>query len=466
MRYLALVQRKRFLGHQELHLLARELSEYSWSPTHGQLGSELANRFNPSALVIVELNANQQPVNIEEASGYLVALLQSFSRFSESFKAQVQEIESWKQSLIYQSQELSRRESELLERAQDLEVHFTQIAGTESQGDALEPALYPDILATQQEQLIRVRDTFQSLLPDTNDLAFEHDWATWQIDWQGYTEDAAQLALLEKELAYAQQDYEQHCHSLQYRLATWQANSTNWEREQHLLNCLSEGNTANPDAKTLPPQIEQRQLREQQHEYQQRANLVLEQENELHSQQAQLQLLHSQLTQDLSTAERRELEEEREFVEQSCQILRESLTQQRQRLSVEQHKVEQQVGQLETLIERLEDSTRVTERTSRDLETRLQPHQSSLAERRARLEQEQVELNITQSQLNQRKETLSEAQAACARHRQTNQLQCTHLQVCQLELEKRRGALEARRLVAQECAPGLARLDLLIGQHL
>jgi chromosome segregation ATPase len=123
--YLAEVHKKTgFMGNKtELKLLARQQSEQNWAMLPGEemIPAEIANEYNSGVLVLVELDANQQVKKIQDATRHLVGILKNFSRMREKFRTQEEEIEGWKQSLIYQSQELTRREVDIEARAEELQ---------------------------------------------------------------------------------------------------------------------------------------------------------------------------------------------------------------------------------------------------------------------------------------------------------------------------------------------------------
>lgn len=125
MLYLAEVHKKAgFMGAKtELKLLAQKQSEHNWSPISGEelLQADAANDYNAGVLVLVEIDSNQQMKSIQDATRQLVGILKSFSRMREKFKTQEEEIEGWKQSLIYQSQELTRREVDMEARAEEIQ---------------------------------------------------------------------------------------------------------------------------------------------------------------------------------------------------------------------------------------------------------------------------------------------------------------------------------------------------------
>jgi chromosome segregation ATPase len=123
--YLAEVNKKTgFMGNKtELKLLARQQSEQNWAMLPGEetVPAEIANEYNAGVLVLVELDSNQQVKKIQDATRHLVGILKNFSRMRDKFRTQEEEIEGWKQSLIYQSQELTRREVDIEARAEELQ---------------------------------------------------------------------------------------------------------------------------------------------------------------------------------------------------------------------------------------------------------------------------------------------------------------------------------------------------------
>ncbi len=137
MLYLAEVHRKTgFMGGKtELKLLARQQSEQNWSTLPGEevIPVEIASEHNSGVLVLVELDANQQVKKVQDATRHLVGILKNFSRMREKFRTQEEEIEGWKQSLIYQSQELTRREVDIEARSEELQQLETESHKIEEQ---------------------------------------------------------------------------------------------------------------------------------------------------------------------------------------------------------------------------------------------------------------------------------------------------------------------------------------------
>jgi hypothetical protein len=547
-RYLAIVQRKRFLGQQELQLLAKELGEYSWSAAQGEISSELVGRFSPGTLVIADVSTNNQIQRIEDAADHLVALLQSFSRFSESFKAQVEEIESWKQSLIYQSQELSRREAELLVRAQELEMQLTQVGGIDpdemsaireaAEGD---PSLSPSAISTEQDwlrqreqsiesmetqlterqreldqqlerlrtqqtdlqcerealqqqwekqsaassglnevQLAQIQSYVQSLhgLADTNEEDLTEARLAWQQGWQAYTDTLTEISQQKSAFEQRQSAFDAQWQEFRVRQAEIQTMSAGLEQEWAQYHCqqalvdamLEEQQSAalrTTSTQAVPVDRDnveqlQRQLREEQREYQQRASLVLQQEEELHSQETHMQeLRHCLQTSNgsLSTDERADMEEELEFEEQGCLILRDSLSQQQQRLQVEQEKIDQQITRLRSLVGSFDGAA---DNTLNQLHETLRSYRMNLNRRQENLEKDRKAQSHLEAELVQNREALAQSKQALEQREVDSQLRNSALQEQQLDLERRQSAIEAQRHGQNQTKPLIHDLESLL----
>ncbi|MCM1985188.1 pilus motility taxis protein HmpF [Lyngbya confervoides BDU141951] len=107
----------------ELKLLARQQSDQNWKALPGDelIATDAASDYGAGVLVLVELGKNNQIQGVQDATRQLINILMNFSKMKEKFGAQEEEIEGWKQSLIYQSQELTRREVDIESRAEELE---------------------------------------------------------------------------------------------------------------------------------------------------------------------------------------------------------------------------------------------------------------------------------------------------------------------------------------------------------
>lgn len=138
MRFLAIVERKRLIGPQQVRLLSKEADEHCWVPAQGELSSELASRFGPGTIVVAHLSANQRLQRLEEATEQLVGLLHSLSDYVRECKLSMADVESWKQSLAFQSEQLRSREAELAVRNQEVSLSTTsaQSRGLPSAGQS------------------------------------------------------------------------------------------------------------------------------------------------------------------------------------------------------------------------------------------------------------------------------------------------------------------------------------------
>jgi chromosome segregation ATPase len=143
--YLAEVQKKSGVfggGKAELKLLACQRAD-SWSaiPNEEVISAEEANSLNPGVLVLVDLTANKQVQRLrQDTAGELLKILQSFSRQIEKYKKESDEIDQWKESLIFQSEELQRREEETqaqLEKLDRIEAESEQLAQERQEMDSV-----------------------------------------------------------------------------------------------------------------------------------------------------------------------------------------------------------------------------------------------------------------------------------------------------------------------------------------
>jgi chromosome segregation ATPase len=137
--YLAEVQKQKggLLGggsKTELKLLACQRSDQNWNTVSEEtIGAEEASKLNDGALVLVELSPNRQVQRIQEAGRPLVNILQNFSRQMEKFKLKEDEIDQWKQSLMFQVQELNRREMDMESRWEQLQHLEHEVQDLEKQ---------------------------------------------------------------------------------------------------------------------------------------------------------------------------------------------------------------------------------------------------------------------------------------------------------------------------------------------
>jgi chromosome segregation ATPase len=261
--YLAEVNKKTgFMGNKtELKLLARQQSEQNWAMLPGEetIPAEIANEYNSGVLVLVELDSSQQVKKIQDATRHLVGILKNFSRMREKFRTQEEEIEGWKQSLIYQSQELTRREVDIEARAEELQQLEAESHKIEEQRQEFEATraqileLKEDIerdRAQLEEAWGRLRSAQQQLSQDQQSSALSDEQVQELEDLTGRLEasllsgealhqpfqsiqgsSAQQQAILQQfwdqmdqgrqELEHAQPDLERQAHELDQAWQQW-----------------------------------------------------------------------------------------------------------------------------------------------------------------------------------------------------------------------------------------------------
>ncbi len=135
---------KPIVGKPSLKLLAKQPQQDTWQPVNeeeiqidGRAPSDL-NRFSSGSLVLAEISSNRQVTRLNEAARQLVTYLHNFSRLQDKAKSQEEEIETWKQSLTFQSQELNRREMELESQEEEIQRLFEKYQTVEEDSRVLE----------------------------------------------------------------------------------------------------------------------------------------------------------------------------------------------------------------------------------------------------------------------------------------------------------------------------------------
>ena len=126
MLHLAQVQKKGFLGKAELRLLARQKSETTWALAAEEdvILSAEANAFGEGALVLVELAEDHQVTSLQDATGWVLDLVQKYliaGLTPALLQQEAERAEQWRQSLTLQSQELGRRTLEVEARREQIQ---------------------------------------------------------------------------------------------------------------------------------------------------------------------------------------------------------------------------------------------------------------------------------------------------------------------------------------------------------
>ncbi|MEY3297469.1 MAG: hypothetical protein RLZZ597_729 [Cyanobacteriota bacterium] len=132
MQYLAKVQKKAFLGGAELALLAVRTSETTWErvATERMVETTQLLTFQEGHLVLVELDGLNQMSAVEDATPWVLTLVDQYLSYGvtpEVLEQDIERAERWRQSLTLKSQEVDRRALETAARRdeiQELERHL------------------------------------------------------------------------------------------------------------------------------------------------------------------------------------------------------------------------------------------------------------------------------------------------------------------------------------------------------
>ncbi|MBD1862591.1 MULTISPECIES: hypothetical protein [Trichocoleus] len=126
MLHLAQVQKKGFLGKAELQLLARQKSETTWvlAAKEDVVLSAEAHAFGEGTLVLVEVSEDRQVANVQDATEWVLELVQKYliaGLTPALLQQEAERAEQWRQSLTLQSQELGRRTLEVEARREQIQ---------------------------------------------------------------------------------------------------------------------------------------------------------------------------------------------------------------------------------------------------------------------------------------------------------------------------------------------------------
>lgn len=487
MLYLAEVHKKSgFMSNKtELKLLARQQLEQNWSAVPGEefLATEEANNFNAGTLVLVELTSNRQIQSIQEAAKQLVAILQNFSRLQEKFRTQGEEIEGWKQSLIYQSQELTHRKLEMeawqdelqqseealkeleiqrqeieatreaVQRQKDeaehnrqgLENAWSQLQSIEDLLSRLSGAATPagfvqeqlnvslELIAQQQtvldqhwqkleQQSVPAQDRQAELDHQTKHV--ENSWKQWQRAQDSLEQARLELKLQQQSLG----SKEEHSHVLalqlqaqkdSYRQLCWLTNSAQGEIF---------GDEADMQAlEGMPSEELKSALEELQQGLEKVSRFVHDQEEELTLQYQAVKELREGIHQ-ASEGDRPSLREELEFEQQRCQMLSETLVGQRRSLQER----EANLNKHRIVLLRRQGQQK------QESEIALEPILSQLKSQRQRQAEELQEL---ESQIKQTQSTIQQVQETIDHQSQNQDAKRSELKQLELTLQNQRSEM-------------------------
>jgi predicted ATPase with chaperone activity len=135
MLYLAQVHKNDFLDQYQLRLLARQESENFWLTIADSDSVVLAietlillgkaNAISNNLLVLVELSPTGEIQRVEDATPWVINLVQTYlsTGITPKFlKQEAEKVESWQQNLTLQNQDLARRSLELEARREQIEA--------------------------------------------------------------------------------------------------------------------------------------------------------------------------------------------------------------------------------------------------------------------------------------------------------------------------------------------------------
>lgn len=126
MQYLAKVQKKAFLGGAELLLLAQKTAEQQWEvlPSPQPLEKNDLIAFQEEQLVIVDVDGVDKITSMEDATPWILEIIEAYLTQGVTAEALAQEIERaerWRQSLTLKSQEVDRRALETAARRDEIQ---------------------------------------------------------------------------------------------------------------------------------------------------------------------------------------------------------------------------------------------------------------------------------------------------------------------------------------------------------
>jgi hypothetical protein len=117
MLYLGQVSQDSVTEGLQIVLLAHQRSEYLWSPiVDGDRLSVAELSQGLGCLVLVEVGADRQVLEVKDATGWVLELVQDFlsnGTTPDSLRQETERAEQWRQHLTLQSQDLGRRTLEL-----------------------------------------------------------------------------------------------------------------------------------------------------------------------------------------------------------------------------------------------------------------------------------------------------------------------------------------------------------------
>ena len=429
MLYLAEVkQTKGFMGIKtELKLIASQDKDQSWTimPKDTTIVAEEANTFSDGALVVVNLNCDQQiQGSIESGAGRIVNILQNFSRLLSASKKQEQEIEQWQQSLQIQMEALSQREMEMqASLTQELQDRFAELRSIETVEDVL------NSFNGSIEHFQAQKQTFEQLQQEVNTQSQELKKQQEQMNhgFASVEEVKVQLRVLQHLLKTKQESLEllnlelRTKDELRERISRLAAGADGEKQQKVDLNALE----------NMPLGELQEIVNKLQKELEKIVRFVNEQEEELTLQSQTIQELEDKmesaseydrinLEQELADeqeikealdqtliGQRRTLRERQEFLRQHMRILQ-------RRQGIVSNDWEERVINLTPILHQLSNEYKNLEQKKHKVITQIEQIKSSLGQAQNTLKQQEAQLEQLEQDLHQKQEIFQKAQISLA----------------------------------------------------
>ncbi|MBD2347095.1 hypothetical protein [Anabaena subtropica] len=127
MLYLAQVHKNEFLDQYQLRLLARQEADNLWTiiPEEAFILLGKSNIISENLLVLVELSLTGDIEKLEDASNWVLSIVQTYlttGMTPDLLQQEVEQAEQWRQSLTLQNQDLARRSLELEARREQIQA--------------------------------------------------------------------------------------------------------------------------------------------------------------------------------------------------------------------------------------------------------------------------------------------------------------------------------------------------------
>mgnify|MGYP001091426856 CR=1 FL=1 len=127
MLYLAKICRQGKTDNRFLHLLAQQKSEHFWSllmQDDALIEAPELSSVGDGVLVLVELSSQKEVISIEDASGWVLELVEKYLTMGISpdvLHQEAERIEAWRQELTLQNQDVARRALEIETRRDQIQ---------------------------------------------------------------------------------------------------------------------------------------------------------------------------------------------------------------------------------------------------------------------------------------------------------------------------------------------------------